>query len=477
MLTSLKEEQKEQECRWKLRPKWAKIRWYDDLIVNEFRSPEELKQIEFEQLRMILGHAAREVPYYRSHFKKMGLNIEEVRSADDLNILPVLSKSELCDHEKDLQAETLPVGHRVVGSQKSSGTTTGRPAQVFMTGWSNIMFSILKQREARWFRFDPMQSTAGLRLNSLLPKRNDGTERPPDYTYKMAQWPSVGKHFQTGSCVATSSELPIEEIAAWIQKYRPAYLLSNPGVLEQLAFYCGGGESLDSLKGLLSISAHLTASMRERIESTLGVPVQQNYGLNEVGIVAARCPAGRYHVHSEHCLVEIVDEKGQPSPSDVPGRLVVTALRNYYMPLIRYDTDDVAVRGSGPCPCGRTLPSFERIEGRYRRYAFLPEGTRQLVNSVADALMEAPPQMARDLRRYQVHQFKDGNFELRLLSASPIEQSLKDWVHYQWDDAIGEKALTLEIVQVEQVASSPGGKFLEFTSEFNPDDKEMAESI
>ena len=49
------------------------------------------------------------------------------------------------------------------------------------------------------------------------------------------------------------------------------------------------------------------------------------------------------------------------------------------MPLIRYDTGDLAQAVEGPCPCGRTLPSFGEIAGRYRRFAGLPDHTRDRV--------------------------------------------------------------------------------------------------
>ncbi len=53
--------------------------------------------------------------------------------------------------------------------------------------------------------------------------------------------------------------------------------------------------------------------MRTHIERSFGVPAHQNYGLNEVGLVAARCEAGRYHVHAENCHVEIIGEDGRPA--------------------------------------------------------------------------------------------------------------------------------------------------------------------
>jgi phenylacetate-CoA ligase len=249
------------------------------------------------------------------------------------------------------------------------------------------------------------------------------------------------------------------------------YLMCNPGVLEQLAFYCGERAPPPTLAGMLSISGHLTAAMRSRLESTFGVPVHQNYGLNEVGIVAARCPAGRYHVHAEHCLVEILDEAGQQAAPGRPGRVIVTALQNYAMPLFRYDTDDVAVAASGTCPCGRTLPSFERIEGRYRRYAFLPSGTRQRVNACRTRSWARWRLGARSAALPGAPA-PDGSPELRCSTKVRCPTSWFDmcWRHGRRTWWAGHP---LTVRQVAAVARTPGGKHLEFTSEFNPVDPEM----
>jgi phenylacetate-CoA ligase len=46
------------------------------------------------------------------------------------------------------------------------------------------------------------------------------------------------------------------------------------------------------------------------------------------------------------------------------------------MPFIRYATGDLAVMGEPGCPCGRTFPVIERIEGRQDDCIITPEGRR-----------------------------------------------------------------------------------------------------
>src|SRR6185295_6418689 len=161
------------------------------------------------------------------------------------------------------------------------------------------------------------------------------------------------------------------------------------------------------------VSEGLTAETRRYLEGVYGAPVQQGYGLNEIGLVSALCEAGRHHVHRENCIVEIVDEAGIPVASGAQGRLLITGLLNAAMPLLRYDTGDLVTALDGPCPCGRTLPTHGEIHGRLSRISALPQGTLSVVAALRTALQQMPANLTRNLRRYQFHQFRDGRFEVR----------------------------------------------------------------
>jgi len=173
-------------------------------------------------------------------------------------------------------------------------------------------------------------------------------------------------------------------------------------------------------------------------------------------------------VHSEHCIVEIVDYEGRRCRPGQSGRIVVTGLSNLAMPLLRYDTDDVAEAGEGPCPCGRTLPSFGRIVGRYSRIAYLPEGTLGYVGALRDALEKMPAELVADLRQFQVHQFRDGRFELRLRSVAPLAAQVGQRIEAAWQAATEGKDLPLDVVEVDEIARPPSGKYQDFTSDFVP---------
>jgi phenylacetate-CoA ligase len=146
--------------------------------------------------------------------------------------------------------------------------------------------------------------------------------------------------------------------------------------------------------------------------------------------------------------------------------LLITALTNVVMPLIRYDTGDMAEAVAGDCACGRTLPGFGRVLGRYRATHLAPEGTTRRMHLVLDTLQSQDLELLKDLREYQLHQYRDGRFELRLNTRGDLDARLIASLRAAWDSQAG--AATLDIIRVEAISAIDGGKAQDFTSEFFP---------
>ncbi len=453
--------------RWRLRAEYASVSWFGQLLENEFAAPDQHRLAEQRALTALIRFVAAEVPYYRDLFRRMDLAPQDLNLPDDLCRLPVLSKRQVYENGARLKPDRLPADAKTFGIVKSSGTT-GRPTRVIQSAQSNRMFTVLGQRQFRWFRFDPAQTMATIRLASHLPRMTDGSMLPDGATHRLSRWRYVGKFFYTGSEHCFNVTNSIEQQIDWLKKLQPAYLLSYSESLEHLALQCAGHSPLNRLRGLCAISEQLTPSMRRRVERTFNVPVHQNYGLNEIGRVAVRCDVGRYHVHTEHCIVEIVDDQGRPCPPGRTGRVLVTALANPTMPLIRYDTDDMAVAVDGPCPCGHGLSTFGELSGRYSRIAYLPANTLAYVGALREALERVPDELTVHLRQYQIHQYRDDRFELRLRTTAPMPAAFDACIDQAWREAVGDSRLPLTIERVDEIERSLGGKFLDFTSDYVP---------
>jgi phenylacetate-CoA ligase len=431
---------------------------------REFLEPQAARDLEAMELQRIIGFARSRVPYYRDSDVWRAAHLEGPVDREMLATLPIVTKTQLREEFDSLRTLRLPKGERILYETKSSGTS-GTPARVLYSQRAGMAFGLLAQRPHRWGRLDPHTKLAAIRQARVLPKGSDALPLKEGATLRLNGWMYVRDYFHTGPQVSATRGNPLEFLLEWLRAERPVHLLTSPSLLESLV-YAAQGKPVDSLRGLRAVAATLTEAVRHQIESATGLPIQQPYGLNEIGAVAHRCAAGRYHVNAEHCVVEIVDENHQPCKPGEFGHVLVTGLTNVAMPLIRYDTGDLAEAVSGECPCGRTLPTFGRILGRYRPMGHAPAGTTRRMDLVFAVLRSLPLDILRDLREYQLHQYLDGNFELRLATRGEPDPRLIMAVREAWDRQA--EGVTLNVIQVNAIARIPGRKTQDFTSDYFP---------
>ena len=461
-------EERAEQARWRKRKTDDRMIEFDRLVDNEFRAPDDQAADIAERIRGLVEFAAAEVPYYRDLFARLKLSPRDIAGPGDLPRLPELDKAIIQREGNRLCPPALPRGETAAGANMSSGST-GPRTMIHRSKRSRFLDLLMEQRQLRWYRFDPMQSMAWIRTAVDMPRVPPGRLVRIGETIRMPGWPHLGPYFETGPFMGFAAANPLADQVAWLERNNPAYLRISSGNLEQLAFAFLDRPKLTGLRGLRAASEPLTPGMRARIEKTFGAPVNISLGLNEIGWVATRCEAGRYHAHAEHFLVEIADDAGKPVPAGTFGRVLITNVGNFAMPLLRYVSDDVAQALDGPCPCGRTLPSFGDIVGRHSQMAGLPEGTLVLVSALRGAMEELPDELARGIREYQLRQTTAGEFELRLVTAGSLAPGFRDYVTGIWQRALAAIRAgansPLSILDVAEIPRAASGKFFYFVSE------------
>ena len=187
---------------------------------------------------------------------------------------------------------------------------------------------------------------------------------------------------------------------------RPDVIGWYPSVLRIMASENDAAGNPLRLKRVFCGAETLSSGCRHVLERSFSCPVLQQYGACETGVIAWECPEERrLHISSGTNYVEILDSKGRAKKSG-PGRIVVTALRNNSMPLLRYEIGDIGSWG-GDCKCGRGLPTLGSLEGRSDDLLVLPSGkvrSARSINLMDDLLY---------LREYQISQEESGLFVFR----------------------------------------------------------------
>jgi phenylacetate-CoA ligase len=218
----------------------------------------------------------------------------------------------------------------------------------------------------RWWSFDGRKSFAHIAYDK------DKQAPPPDGRTTQgwhSDHPGGIKHF-----LAVRSDVDAQ--LQWLTARRPDYLGTYPAILKELASLAQKRGIELKLERLMSFAAVLDQETRELCRAAFGAEIADTYGAQEVDHVAAQCrECGEYHVSAEAAIVELLRADGSAAAAGEVGRVVVTPLYNYAMPLIRYELGDMAEAGSAPAACGRGLPTIRRILGRARHMFRFRDGT------------------------------------------------------------------------------------------------------
>ena len=126
-----------------------------------------------------------------------------------------------------------------------------------------------------------------------------------------------------------------------------------------------------TLKACIVTSEMLFESDQHLMETQFGIPVINEYGASELGLIAFQNTENEFQVDSELLYVEIVDAHNKQVPHGESGRVVITSLYNKAHPFIRYDIGDVGTLSRKSTP---KKPILEKLIGRTNDMARLPSG-------------------------------------------------------------------------------------------------------
>jgi len=207
----------------------------------------------------------------------------------------------------------------------------------------------------------------------LLPKALDGrpifTLSVLDNTYLQDRvWTDPSG--MTGATLRvvfdTADPGAVMRLADLVRRHQPAVLSLKPNILRILLDGLGpAARRLNAdLIAIVSGGAELSPALRTAAQKQIGVPVVDAYGMSEVGAIASSCTHGKgLHINEGAIICEVLREENAIAWTGV-GELVVSAVNNRAMPILRYRTGDFAQVTDRPCRCGRPGRRLMRLMGR-----------------------------------------------------------------------------------------------------------------
>lgn len=327
-----------------------------DMEKNLRRSRPALMHLQSLRLCKLIAYAYEHVSYFHDLMDKKGLRPKDIRGPQDLSLLPVVTKEDL---------NSLPLKDKISQKVKladcvkcSTSGSTGMPADFY-------------------FR---KKDLSAINMNWLRPLLAHGIR--PWHKRMEITGPhniSSGKSWYQHLGLWRSSQVsifcdPREFVAHWRRK-QPDFLYGYSGSLKLMAEYMLQ-KRIDDIRPacIFGVSDLSDMTTRTAIMSAFGTGLIDLYGAAESGCIAWQCPqCPGYHVNMDSVLIEFI-RQGRNVQSGERGRVVVTNLFSYAMPVIRYDLGDIGVMSTENSLCGRAFPLMKVIEGRSDACIVLPGG-------------------------------------------------------------------------------------------------------
>lgn len=309
-----------------------------------YSNKEKIEAYQYAKLKKLLIISGRDIPYYKDLFTKIKFDpLTDFKVIDDIRKIPTLSKQEArANREKLINSNYASKSFPM----RTSGST-GEPFEIMVSFEAWIVEQAMVWRHWYWGGYKLRDQMAIVR--SYSPKLGE----------PLIKHDSI-RNFTYYSPFHLNDEKLSIYLNDMIQRHTKV-LRGYPSSIFTLAEFVNRTKTeIPELKMILTASEVLSDLERSFIENVFKTEVSNHYGLAEVCVMMGDCEKHQgLHNYDDYGYLELLPT-GEGSQLSVVG----TNLHNLAMPLIRYETGDLAELTEKPCSCSRTFQTIKNISGR-----------------------------------------------------------------------------------------------------------------
>ncbi len=340
----------------------------------------EQKAYQSAALQHLLEYIAQYSPFYKRLFAAHKIDVQKIKSTDDLRLLPVSGKADMQEHNLDF----LCTGREEIKEYTATSGTMGKPVTIALT-----------ENDLRRLAYNERQSF----------RTADGT--PQDLYQLMLTLDRqfmAGMAYYTGirelgaSLVRTGPGLPpmqwdtIRRLQSTCLVTVPSFLLKMIEFAEEnnIAFRSAPVTKAICIGESLRQADFTLNALGRKIHDHWPVQLYSTYASTEMQTAFTECAAGAGgHEQPDLIITEILDDYGNPVQTGEYGEVTVTTLGVTGMPLLRYRTGDICALYDEPCSCGRHSRRLSPVLGR-KQQMIKYKGTTLYPPAVFDILNNIP---------------------------------------------------------------------------------------
>lgn len=374
-----------------------------------------------EELKNFLIRANK-TKFWKEKFAEYDINLESEDLIAELKKLPVLSKDEVKSNINELKGQKYLNQITGVQQAKTSGSTGN--GMIFQTSRSFRRYQWMV-----WYRhFD----NNDVPVSSFRLWLGGRTIFPSIYSKPYLVIKSTKTIYLNIYKYSPSDE---KELMLLMKKYKVGWIHGYPSTVFAFVKEFTNTEFLKDMISSITVSSeNLEKSVAKYIEAKLDARVIEHYGQSE-GVANISFDGMKWRVDKDFTLVEY-----ERMENDL-YKVIGTGYRNEAFPLIRYDTDDLALMRNG---------EVLKIFGRSDDYVILPSG-RRLYRM--DHLFKG----IEGLHKTQIVQNNVGILEIHYQAISTLKTKDLDLIESRFLKMTSEE-VELQFIRAESFIKGKSGK-------------------
>lgn len=417
----------------------TRLEWLEE---TQWLSPTKVAAIQAEKLGRIVEHAYKTVPYYRRVFEERGLVPADVSVPSDLVKLPLLTRSVLKKNQEELVSS---LADRAALQTNHSSGSTGQRA----TFKQDIDFQLwMRAHQLRTYRWCA-DWKIGERFVLLW-----GSEMYWSLKSTADSIRNIISNRREFNTFSLSNDL-IKKFTRKLLEFNPVLISTYSNAMHLIAREMDRLDAkVPALRAIQGTSEPFPPALRTRMESVFACETYDKYGSRETNIVSHESPLhDGMLIQSENVVPEFIGDDGVPCAPGERGRVILTTLNNWSMPLIRYETSDIAGPIDGYCRSGRGLPRMTHVAGRQQDLIITPRGDYIDAYYFSYLMMQS-----QQVDWFQVIQRVPERLHIRLLARRPGDTSFLEELKSTIRQHTGV-SFDIDFEVLDEMPSSPTGKF------------------
>jgi phenylacetate-CoA ligase len=403
---------------------------------SQWWSQEQVQEFQWHELRLLLEHAFRSVPYYQKKYAAAGIELGDIKTREDFSKLPSLSRDEVGAYRYEL-CSRLPKGRLI---PHATGGSSGVPTRFFITRDSYDWRCAASARAYSWSGYRTGERALylwGAPVGNVSPFKRAKLDGYRFFRRELV----VPTFLQTPELWQSAFEAAL--------RFRPKFIVGYVSSLEQFAqFMLARDLTIPGVQAVLAAAEPVFDATRDLVRDAFRAPLFDTYGSREFMSIAAECEHHNgLHIHAENLLVET-----ELKANEVPSELLITDLHNYGMPFIRYRIGDLGALADSACPCGRGLPLIHRLEGRVLEVLRTRDG-----RGVSPILWRHVLKDLAEVKEFQIQQTSLDEIVLSLVLAQPLSENSETLLRREMAKVFST-ATRLTIKPVQAIPQLPSGK-------------------